>query len=136
MEQGQKLREQEADPRWQANYDIIYAQIVAYQARIYEYGAGLNPYLAKPPYAPATKSPNLVLVHWDVATRKETLTEESKPYIEKATGLLKNVMEAYPGTPWAARAQWELARGFGVHLVPDYDEPYINDPKAMPPPKL
>jgi hypothetical protein len=136
MEEGAKLREQEADPRWQANYDVIYAQIVAYQARIYEYGAGLEPYLAKPPYAPASKGPNLVLVNWDVGTRKETLTKESKPYIEKATDLLQRINKDFPGTPWSARAQWELGRGFGVHLVPDYDEPYVHDPKAIPPPKL
>lgn len=136
LEQGSKLRDQEADPRWQANYDIIYSQVVSYQARIYEYGAGLEPYVAKPPYAPATKSPNLMLVHWDVATRKEALTKESKPYIEKSVKLLNEIVEAFPGTPWAARAQWELSRGFGVHLVPDYDELIINDPKASPPPKL
>lgn len=136
MEEGKKLREQEADPRWQANYDLIYAQIIAYQARIYEYGAGLEPYLKKLPYAPNTKSPNLVLVNWDVGSRKETLTQESVPYIEQATGLLQDVLKTYPGSPWAARAQWELQRGYGVHLVPDYDVPYVNDPNAKPPPKL
>lgn len=136
MEQGKKLREQEADPRWQANYDMIYSQIIAYQARIYEYGAGLEPYLAKPPYAAATKSPNLILAHWDVATRKETLTKESKPYIDKAVGLLGRVVEEFPGTPWAARAQWELNRGFGVHLVPDYHEAIKDDPNATKPPNL
>jgi hypothetical protein len=136
MEQGAKLREQEADPRWQANYDVINAQIVAYQARIYEYGAGLEPYLTKPPYAAATKAPNLVLAHWDVATRKQTLTKESKPYIDKANELLHQVVEAFPGTPWAARAEWEINRGFGVHLVPDYHEPIIDSPNARKPPKL
>jgi hypothetical protein len=136
MEQGKHLREQEADPRWQANYDLIFAQLVAYQARIYEYGAGLQPYLAKPPYAAATKSPNLVLVHWDVAGRKETLTKESEPYIERAAKLLREVSEAYPDTPWSARADWELQRGFGIHLVADYDEAIVNDPNAKPPPKL
>ena len=33
MEEAANLRQQETSPRWQANYDLIYAQIIAYQAR-------------------------------------------------------------------------------------------------------
>ncbi len=137
MESGAIHREQEDDPRWQANYDLIYAQLVAYQARIWEYGASLEEFIKNPKTAAPTKSPNLRLVHWDVTTRPQILTEESKPYIERATELYKLVMANHPGTPWAARAQRELKRGFGVDFRPDYDPPYrIPSGKVDPVPKL
>jgi hypothetical protein len=39
VEKLQYEREQETDPRWQANYDLMRAHLVAYQARVYEYGS-------------------------------------------------------------------------------------------------
>ncbi len=134
---GAELRRQEADPRWQANYDLIYAQLIAYQARIYEYGATLEAFLQKPKVAPLTKAPNLRLVHWDITTRQQTLTGEiAQPYIDRSRELFLQCISNHPGTPWAARAQWELDRGFGVDLVPDYDPPYIEVSNPMPVPKL
>jgi hypothetical protein len=47
-------------------------------------------------------------------------------------------MVTHAGTPWAERAQWELNRGFGVELVPDYEAPARPLPpgvKLMPVPK-
>jgi len=131
LEAGAKYREEEADPRWQANYDLIYAQLIAYQARIWEYGASLEAFIKNPKVVPLTKSPDLRLVHWDVVVRKPTLTEESKPYIERATKLFKGVMNNYPGTPWAARAEKELKRGFGVDFRPDYRRPYKAPPGGV-----
>lgn len=145
-------RKQEPSPRWQANYDLLYAQLIAYQARMYEYGAYLEEFLQnvqayvknpanpknefKPP--PATKKPNLFFVHWDIRTRQRTITgDKVQPYIERATAMFKQVMADHPYTPWAARAEIELRRGFGVELVPDYDikhpEPSGN---PIPVPKL
>jgi len=132
---GKQMREQEVDPRWQANYDLIMAQLIAYQARIYEYGAALEDFLRNPKTAPPTKG-TLKLVHWDIGTQRQVRTEESKPYIERATSLLSSVAEDFPGTPWAERAKWETRRGFGVNLHPDYDEPYRDVPNPTPLPKL
>ena len=42
-----EARQHEASPRWQANYDLLYAQLIAYQARMYEYGAYLEEFLQK-----------------------------------------------------------------------------------------
>ncbi len=135
LAEGKQLREQEADPRWQANYDLIFAQLVAYQARIYEYGAALEDFIRNPKTAAPTNG-NLILVHWDIGTRKEVRTEESKPYIERATALFQKVKDDFPGTPWAARAQWELNRGFGVDLHPDYHRPTVQVSNPIPVPKL
>ncbi|MFV1968251.1 MAG: vWA domain-containing protein [Pirellulaceae bacterium] len=133
---GASLREQEVDPRWQANYDLIIAQIVAYQARTYEYGVALDDFMKNPKIVPPTKSPDLRLEDWDIATTKKTRTEESKPYIERANTLFKAVQEKHPGSPWAARAQWELRRGYGVNVVPDYERPPKIVPNPSPIPKL
>lgn len=122
MQEAAELREKETSPRWQANYDLIYAQIIAYQARIYEYGAYLEGFIRKPKLVPLTKGPNTKLVHWDITTRKQLVAESvSQPYIDKATMMFQQVIKNNPGTPWAARAQAELARGFGIDLIPDYD---------------
>ena len=138
LEGALQHRQQEADPRWQANFDLIYAQLIAYQARIWEYGAACEAFIRNPQTASSTKSPNLVLQDWRISTRKETLTEESKPYIDRAIELFDVVIENHPGTPWAQRAQWERNRGFGVHFEPHYDLPIKPLPteNPMPVPKL
>ena len=135
LAEGKRLREQEADPRWQANYDVIFAQLVAYQARMYEYGVALEEFMRQPKTAPLMRG-TAKLVHWDARTVKKTRTEESKPYIDRASVLFKELQELHPGSPWAARAAWELRRGFGVDLVPDYHAPYVNVTNPMKPPKL
>jgi hypothetical protein len=132
LDAGRKLRDQEVEPRWRGNYDIIYAQLVAYQARIYEYGVALEVFMREPKTAPLMNGTSR-LVHWDAGTIAQTRTEESKPYIDRATVLFKEVEETHPGTPWAARAAWELRRGFGVDLHPDYHYPYNGTVTIQPP---
>jgi hypothetical protein len=129
---GKKLRDQEVEPRWRANYDIIYAQLVAYQARIYEYGVALEVFMREPKTAPLMRGTDR-LVHWDIGTVAKTRTEDSKPYIDRAADLFKEVQETHPGTPWAARAAWEMRRGFGVDLHPDYHHPYTGTVTIKPP---
>jgi hypothetical protein len=132
------LRKQEPSPRWQANYDVLYAQLVAYQARMFEYGAYLEEFGANPKIAPRTRPPNLTHVHWDIRTRQKIITgEKVQPYIDRATAMFKAVIANHPSTPWAARAEWELARGFGVELIPDYDGPHPRPTGPLiPVPKL
>jgi hypothetical protein len=141
LEQGVRHREQEADPRWQANYDLIYAQLVAYQARMWEYGAALEAFIRKPKVVPLTKPPDLRLVHWNVTVRSPTRTKESQAYIDKASALFRLTIENHPGTPWAARAHAELQRGFGVDFAPEYwrsdrGKPAPTGVKLQPVPKL
>ena len=62
--------------------------------------------------------------------------------IKNALDSFRNLAERYPGTPWAARAAWELSRGFGM----TFQERYIPPPPPRttpvpttpiaPPPKL
>lgn len=133
-------RRYEPSPRWQANYDLLYAQLIAYQARMYEYGAYLEEFIKEPKIVPAFKSPNLHHERWDIRTRKKTITGDVvEPYIERATQMFKEIIESHPGTPWAARAEVELRRGFGVELVEVYHGPDPVIPpgtRLVPVPKL
>jgi hypothetical protein len=42
------------------------------------------------------------------------------------------VVEEHPGTPYAARAQWELRRGFGVDLVEHSSDPGRGQNVTLP----
>lgn len=131
-------REKELSPRWQANYDLIRGQLYAYQARVYEYAAYLEYFIQHPKIVPLEMPPNIRLVHWDVSVRTQTMTGPvSKPYIDKAAVIFRDLIAEHPGTPWSARAQYELTRGFGVELVPNYQAPLrpVSGP-VMPVPKF
>jgi hypothetical protein len=134
----ENLRKQEPSPRWQANYDLLYAQLVAYQARMYEYGATLEDFIKNPRVAPLHRPPNLTHVHWDIHTRQPLRTGDVvKPYVERASAMFRDVIANHPSTPWAARAEFELQRGFGCELVPDYDGPHpVPTGTLIPVPKL
>ncbi len=132
---GKHLRQQEVDPRWQANYDLILAQLTAYQARTYEYGVALEDFINNPRVAEPMKG-DRKLVHWDIRTVGKIRTEDAKPYIERAKVLFAAVQRDHPGSPWAARAAAELRRGFGVDFRPDYHLPYRKVANPIKPPKL
>ncbi|WP_254509663.1 vWA domain-containing protein [Anatilimnocola floriformis] len=140
MQKLESYRANEASPRWQANYDLIYAQIIAYQARMFEYRAYLMQFGRNPRVVPEFKPPNLRHTGWDIATRKETITGAVvQPYIDRATTRFHAVIAEHPGTPWAARAEYELKRGFGVHLIEEYHRPdrgLSTGETLMPVPKM
>lgn len=138
LESGRELRAQEPEPRWQANYDLMIAQVVAYQARLYEYGLALEDFIRQPKTAAAQKPPNLTLTDWNITVRNRAIRggEQSQAYIDRSKQLFQIVIDNHPGTPWASRAQRELSRGFGIELVPDYHGPYRQVPNPMPLPKL
>ncbi len=133
MEKLMRMRDAEPNPRWRANYDLIIAQIIAYKVRMYEYGAYLQDFIKNPkpiknPLGPARKS-----THWDLTTRAKVLTQDKTgAYIERSKELFARVIKEHPGTPYAARAEWELKRGFGVDLVEDYDDPRRGQNVKLP----
>ncbi len=142
LEKLAEERRKEVYPRWQANYDLIYAQVLAYKVRIYQYGAYLQWWLDNPNDRPqrSIKPPNprTTATNWDIRTRKDVIPtplfpqEELDKYIAKSSELLKKVMEDHHGTPWETRAKWELARGFGVHLVQEWDDPRRGQGVQLP----
>ncbi len=141
LEEAYQFREDELNARWQANYDLIYAQLIAYQARVYEYGAALETFIRNPKQVPLLMPPNRRLIRWDLRNRLALSAEEvSRPYIDRATELFEKVIELHPGTPWAERAADEIKRGFGLEIVPVYRAPPPprppNNTPRIPIPKL
>jgi hypothetical protein len=114
-----RQREQETSARWQANYDLLYAQTLCYKVRVYEYAAFLEMFLQQP--RPVTKPDT---TYWIMTTRSETVTgETTQGYVDRSRALFEKVIADHPNTPYALRAQWELGRGYGVQLVEDNWDP-------------
>ncbi len=118
LEKLRPLRRKEESPRWRANYDLMYAQILAYKVRIQEYGVYLAEFVKRPKIIKNPHGPTKKTTHWDIRTRAEMLVaDKTKDDRERATLMLKEIIQEHAGTPYAARAQWELNRGFGVELI-------------------
>lgn len=124
LDKVRHLRGREQSFRWQANFDLMYAQIITYQIRILEYGAYLTEFVKHPKEIKNPLGTDQQTTHWDIRTRKEIMTgDKTKEAVERATALLKDVVAKHPGTPYAARAEWELRRGFGVELIEAFYDP-------------
>ncbi len=114
-----RQRNQETSLRWQANYDLLLAQVVAYQMRLYEYVAYLDAFLQQPKQPKSLKTNR-----WRIHTVQRTLThEDHQSLLDRSKMLLQAVIDTHPGTPYAARAQWELNRGFGISVAEYYYDP-------------
>jgi len=116
----QRDRDRDPERRWQANYDLMLAQLVYSQVKLTEYVALMEQWAGeiragKPP-VPANKPSSDKIVTWTVghgaqANAPDKATE--KPRAE-AKRLLEQVIAAYPNTPWADLAADLLGRGFSV----------------------
>jgi hypothetical protein len=132
----EKLRDLEPDKRWQAHYDLMLAQIVAYQIKAYEYGAVMSELFKNPPKPNKMPSPTLN-VWWGIHHAREPKApkeQTGKKYAE-AERLMKQVIERYPNTPWADMAQNEINRGFSVGRHEGNDSPhphYAERQKLVP----
>ena len=115
LRQLEKLRNREPEKRWQAAYDLMIAQIVAYQIKAYEYRANLLEMAAKPPKPTTMPAPELH-VDWELVHSHERKApkEKTEEVYVKAMELFKRVIERHPNTPWADLAQDEINRGFSV----------------------
>ena len=121
LEEFWYLREQEENPRWQANADLMRAQLLVYRIRLFEYSAYLNAFMNDPKVVPYQKPPDLHLIDWRLKRRQEMISKEiTISEVARAKQLLGEVIEKHPGSPWAARAEKELAGGLGVELHPYY----------------
>jgi hypothetical protein len=131
LEGMRKERARESSPRWQANYDLIFAQLLAYKVRIFEYGAYLDAFIQTPKQSDIPK-PDRQLHYWRIATRAKTITGDlTSSEIERARAAFEAVKRDHVGTPYAARADVELKRGFGVELNAVYYNPQYQPPVPL-----
>ena len=83
VDQIERLRAQEESYRWQANYDLIRAQLLAFKVRLLEYGAYLGEF-KKNPKKIKDKKTN----HWSIPSERKEAAEE---IIEEDTQYLENI---------------------------------------------
>jgi von Willebrand factor type A domain len=129
-----QARDREPEKRWQAHYDLMLAQVVAYQIQSYEFRACLKEMVAKPPTPTRMPSPEM-FVEWHLDHSKDPKapkSETEKRYAE-ATRLLKQVIADHPKTPWADLAQDELDRGFSVHRYEWHASPKYGERAKLVP---
>ncbi len=117
-------RAREKSPRWRANYDLIYAQTISYQARLQEYGWYLAEFIKTPKAIKNPLGPARPTNGWDVGTVKRLLKPDvTQSTRDKADALFREIQKEYAGTPWAWRATEELGRGYGIELHEDFEDP-------------
>ena len=111
----EKFRDREPEKRWQAAYDLMLAQVVAYQIKAYEYRANLQEMATKVPQPKKQPTPELT-VAWSLDHNQEAKAprEKTEKVYAEALRLCKLVIERHPNTPWADLAQDEINRGFSI----------------------
>ena len=112
-----KVRDRDPEKRWQAHYDLMLAQTVAFQVKAYEYRALMASIVKAPPAPKRQPGPDLMIT-WVVDHAKAPLAPPNataKKYAE-AERLLKQVIIRHPKTPWADLAQDAINRGLSVVL--------------------
>src|SRR5204863_8299669 len=125
LEKVRHLREREESQRWRANFDLAYAQVLAYRVRLFQFLLQMDAYLNNfpQPKNPQNNIWNIVRVHEMLAPteRQIKLTKvdmtELKTQLEMAKSQFEFVRRSHPGTPWAHRAEFELAQGLGMRLL-------------------
>ncbi|MBN8624281.1 MAG: VWA domain-containing protein [Planctomycetes bacterium] len=129
------MRDRDPSLRWRANFDTTYAQTIAYQARLKEYVAYIKAFVETPKAIRNELGPARPTNRWDGHYVKRTLVNDAAAQQQRytATRLFQQTIADHPGTPWAARAEYELARGFGLELREDYEDPRRGSVKIPTP---
>ncbi len=116
----EKDRDRDPERRWQANYDLMLAQLVASQVKLVEYATLMDGWIAairagKPPVPTSKLSPDrIVLWHVQHSATHHTKSDFHGPKSEMAKGLFEKVIEKYPNSPWADLSRLCVQRGFSV----------------------
>ena len=134
LTKNRNLYDDEVSPRWRANYDLMLAQTVAYRARLLEYAAAMQALAAKPPNAPKIKGKTKMYAYWIHEQKALRVASDIQPLVDRSRELFEAVIEKHPATPWAARAEIELKRPFGIGVHPRYWPivPAVSNPSPVP----
>jgi hypothetical protein len=131
LERAADSRREELNQRWQANYDLMLAQLVSYRARANELLACLEPYVRDAPEVKNVLGEEKPTNYWRLQPKKElSVPAKTAADVARAAKLFAEVIERHPETPWAWRAAAEMSRPYGLQLVEAYY------PRTDPPPKV
>ena len=133
LEKVAPMRAVEASPRWRANYDLMMAQVVSYQVRLYQYGLALDAFSKNPAPVKNIHGAKRPTTNWDIAPRKEMFDEEKfTDQIQKARDLYARVITEHAGTPYENRAKYEISRQYGLWFREDWDNPDLRRGVVVP----
>ncbi len=139
LDARRKERDKEPNARWRASYDLVYAQLLAYRVRIFQYLLAMDNHLKADPKPKNPKSN-----HWHrhyVGKMIEPTEQQIKAAgvdIKELEAQRKQALEMYAqiikeheGTPWAQRAEQEKRWGFGIEFREHYWDPRRWDPAIL-----
>jgi hypothetical protein len=131
LQKVEPLREAEESTRWRANFDLAYAQLLAYRVRLFQFLLAMDSHLTNFP-EPKNKQNNV----WNVGRvqemqvptdRQVKLTKVDTDQLNSQLALAKQkfefVKKTHPRTPWSSRAQFELNQGFGMKFFEGFRDP-------------
>jgi len=135
LEGVKELREEESSQRWRANFDLAYAQVLAYRVRLFQYLLAMDKHAEE---FPAPKNPKSN--RWNLRRTPKMLPpsekqiqatkvdmDELNKQLAMAEDRFRFVIYEHPGTPWAYRAQYELNQGFGMEFVDVFRDPRYDE---------
>ncbi len=139
------LRAQESEQRWRAAFDLLYAQLLAYRVREFQYLLAMDQHVKTDPKPKDPKSN-----YWDLDYTKtmlqpdETQVKRTKVDVEelekqrtRALEMYDVVIKEHPDTPWAMVAAEERRLGFGMAFHDRFWDPrYFEDLERARVPKF
>jgi von Willebrand factor type A domain len=139
LEKAEPLRDKEESQRWRANYDLAYAQVLAYRVRLFQVLLALDAHINSLP-----RPKNAMNNVWGFARihdmqapteRQVKLTkvdiDELRQQLDLAKSKFEFVKKSHPRTPWANRAEYEMNIGFGVKFVEGFRDPRYDKVNAL-----
>ena len=137
LDKIQPLRARESEMRWRAAYDLVYAQLRAYQVRQFQFTLALDahakawPTIEKGNTNRWARHSTGKLLEPDAQQLKATgvTLEQLEEARRKALEMYQVVINEHPGTPWALRAEREKRQGFGIGFREHFHDPRYDDIK-------
>ena len=150
IERIRPLRDKESARRWQANYDLLHAQLLNYRVRLFQYLLALDRHAYSTPKPKDPKSnewrirrvPEMiepdpaqferVKQFFKLKMDYDQFVESMQENHRRSRELYEFVMKEHAGTPWADRAARELRWGYGMTFFDFfYDPRYWNIAKEV-----
>ena len=140
LDEIKPMRAEEREPRWRAAFDLMYAQLLSYRVRQFQFLLALDNHGREMPKPSDPKSNEWfirntpTLIEPTEAQIKATKVdmEEIESQRQLALHLYEQVVEVHPGTPWAQRAQMEMGWGFGWEFYDTFWDPRQYDSSKAP----
>ncbi len=141
LQQVAPLYDSEDSPRWRAAFDLMAAELAAFQVRLYSYESMLAKLMKDPP-KPSRQPPPGHVLRWEVLLCPHTKHDwigDDEGAVEarkRAIELLQQVIDTHPRTPWARLARIHLDVGLSVRLVEVFvgvPPPGVPRPTPRPP---